>query len=191
MVAFSWALLALLLPWNAARAQDAPALFTPANESIVTPGPLRIIGRAAGKATLTLDGKPLTAVSPAPGVVLAETKIAEGPHELTLQGENGETKISFYAGKEHQGWKMFRPHPPGNVACDTCHAVRNGEWAMKRATLSPICHTCHNLEQFPKTHAPHNTGTLVDCQNCHYPHGSSAQRHLRMEKAVACKQCHS
>ena len=36
-----------------------------------------------------------------------------------------------------------------------------------------------------------NTGTLVDCQNCHFPHGSAAKTHLRMEKAVACKQCHS
>ncbi len=183
--------LALLLLTGTLHAQDGAVLFAPAHESVVSPGPLRIIGRAAGKASLTLDGKVLTTVAPAPGVVLAEIQIAEGRHELILTGEDGEAKVSFFAGKEHSGWKTFRPHPPGLVACDTCHAVKNGEWAMKRATLSPLCHSCHNLEQFPKVHAPHNTGTLVDCQNCHYPHGSAAGKHLRMEKAVACKQCHS
>lgn len=183
--------LALLLHLAVLQAQDGATLFAPSHESIVTPGPLRIIGRGAGKAALTLDGKPVPTVSPAPGVILAEIKIPEGPHELVLTAEDGESRVSFYAGKEHKDWKMFRPHPPGNVACDTCHAVKNGAWAMKRATLSPLCHTCHNLEQFTKIHTPHNTGTLVDCQNCHFPHGSAAKTHLRMEKAVACKQCHS
>jgi len=183
--------LSLLLLTATLHAQDGPVLFSPANESLVTPGALRIIGRATGKATLTLDGKPLTIASPAPGVVLAEIKVPDGLHQLTLTAGDGESKISFFAGKEHNGWKMFRPHPPGAVACDTCHAVKNGEWAMKRATLSPLCHTCHNADQFTKIHTPHNTGTLVDCQNCHFQHGSSSPKHLRMEKAVACKQCHS
>jgi predicted CXXCH cytochrome family protein len=69
--------------------------------------------------------------------------------------------------------------------------VKNGAWAMKRATLSPLCHACHDITKFTAAHAPHNTGTLVDCQMCHLPHGSAAKGHLKMEKTVACKQCHS
>lgn len=183
--------LLLVLQLGVLLGQEGPVLFAPAHESLVAPGALRILGRAAGKAALTLDGKPVAVASPAPGVVLAEIKAADGLHELVLTGEGGEAKVSFFAGKEHSGWKMFRPHPPGAVGCETCHAVKNGEWAMKRATLAPMCHTCHNADQFTKTHTPHNTGTLVDCQNCHLQHGSAAKTHLRMEKAVACKQCHS
>ncbi|MBL8177702.1 MAG: hypothetical protein JNK48_23695 [Bryobacterales bacterium] len=185
MVAFSLILLSSL------HAQEGPSIFAPANETIVPPGSLRVIARAAGKATLTLDGKPVPIAQPAPGVVLAEIKLAAGPHQLTLAAEDGEAKISFFAGKEHNAWKMFQPHPPGNAACDTCHAVKNNEWALKRATLAPLCHTCHDAARFTAVHSPHNTATLVDCQNCHFPHGSPASKHLRMEKAVACKQCHS
>lgn len=165
-------------------------ILAPVDQSLVTPGVVRVIARSEGSAKLLLDGKPVAAASPAPGVWLAEVKAAEGLHELVLESSQGKTSAMFFAGKEHSGWQMFKTHPPGNVSCDTCHAVKAGAWALKRATLSPLCHSCHDLTKFVPTHT-HNTGTLVDCQNCHMPHGSTSKAHLRQPKEVACKQCHN
>jgi predicted CXXCH cytochrome family protein len=122
--------------------------------------------------------------------VHAEINASPGPHELTVRGDNGEARLRFTAGGG-DGANVFRPHPPGTaVACDTCHAVKEGAWAMKRITLAPLCGQCHDRAQFPKVHT-HNTDILTDCQNCHLPHGSAAKSHLQKPKEVVCKQCHS
>jgi predicted CXXCH cytochrome family protein len=181
----------LLLPIALAQEAGAPAILAPQADTVVQPGaPLRVIARAAGKPQLLLDGKPITtATSPAPGVLHAEINASAGPHELTVRGDNGESRLRFTAGGD--GANIFRPHPPGNaVACDTCHAVKEGVWAMKRITLAPLCGQCHDRAQFPKVHT-HNTDILTDCQNCHLPHGSAAKSHLQKPKEVVCKQCHS
>jgi len=168
----------------------AQEILAPVDQSVVAPGTIRVIARAEGTAKLLLDGKPVPASSPAAGVWLAEVKAVEGAHELSLESGQGNATVRFFAGKEHNGWPAFKTHPPGNVACDTCHALKAGAWALRRATLSPLCHTCHDLAKFVPTHT-HNTGTLVDCQNCHMPHGSGAKAHLRQPREVACKQCHN
>ncbi|MBI3680957.1 MAG: hypothetical protein HY235_11240 [Acidobacteria bacterium] len=181
----------MVVAWAAAVfAQESPAILTPAHESVVAPGIVRLIGKTDGKAQALLDGKPVEVVSPAPGVVLGEIKVAEGAHELILRSEGGEARIRFAAGKEQDGWKMFRPHPPAPTACDACHAVRDGVWAMKRASLAPLCFTCHDKQKYPEVHT-HNTDLLADCQNCHLPHGSAARSHLKLPKQTACRQCHS
>ncbi|HUQ93726.1 MAG TPA: cytochrome c3 family protein [Bryobacteraceae bacterium] len=179
----------ILLAAVACGAQEGPLLFTPTDKSVVAPGSLRVIGKAS-MAQLTLDGKAVPVTSPAAGVIHAELKLSPGPHELILKGAGGEARSVFFVGKEHQDWKMFRAHPPAAPGCDTCHAVKDGEWALKRATLSPICHTCHDKARFPATHT-HNTDILTDCQNCHHPHGSAVKGHLKQPKEVVCKQCHS
>ena len=173
----------------AVLAQEAPALFTPANQSLVVEPKLRIAGRAGAKAQLMLDGMTVPFAQPAAGVVMGEVALTPGMHELTLKDEVGEAKVWFFAGKEHEGWPTFRPHPPLAVGCDTCHAVKNEVWSLKRASPSLLCHSCHDKEKFPSVHT-HNTDTLADCQNCHMPHGS-AKAHMKTPKAVACKQRHS
>ena len=192
-------LLALLCAFaGAVPAQDpaAPAILSPVADTVVDPSqPLRVIAKAGGKQpALLLDGKPVSsAVSPAPGVVHAElTGLAAGPHEIAVRGEDGaEARVRFTIGTG--GGPAFKPHPPSGMAtCDSCHAVKEGVWAMKRITLAPLCGQCHDREAFPKVHT-HNTDILTDCQNCHLPHGSSAaaKAHLQKPKEVVCKQCHS
>jgi predicted CXXCH cytochrome family protein len=171
-------------------AQEGPALFAPADRSIVAEGNIRVAGRAAGKAELLLDGKILAFASPAPGVVMAQVMALPGLHELVLKGDGGSTKATFFVGKEHDGWKVFRPHPPGALGCDSCHAVKNETWSLKRASQSLVCHSCHDKEKFAGVHT-HNTDTLADCQICHLPHGSTAKSHMKTSKEIACKQCHS
>lgn len=85
MVRFGAALL-LLLSWRG-LAEETVVLFAPMNESVVAPGNLRVVGKAAGKAELLLDGKAVRFESPAPGVVHAELKPGPGLHELLLKGE--------------------------------------------------------------------------------------------------------
>ncbi len=173
----------------AAVAQVKPLILAPASDSVVAAGALRIIARAEGNALLQLDGAKVDAQSPAAGVLYADVKVGEGPHELLVKTGAGESKIRFAAGKEQSGAKMFHPHPPA-AACDACHAVRNQVWAMKRATLAPLCFTCHARDRFVPSHT-HNTDTLADCQICHQPHGSVSKGHLKQPREVACKQCHN
>jgi predicted CXXCH cytochrome family protein len=174
-----------------AAAQDPAVILAPTADATVQVGPLRIIGRAPGKATITLDGKPVTVTEPLPGIVHAEVKIAEGKHEVVIAGGGSEAKLTFQAGKPAAGsGGGFRAHPPGLVGCDTCHAVKNEVWSLKRATLAPVCGGCHEMAKFPVTHT-HNTDILTDCQNCHLPHGSAARAHLQKPKQAVCGACHN
>lgn len=178
-------MLVLTAGWVSAQ----PQFLSPLTQAVVAPGQLRVVAKGAGKGQLFLNGKPVETASPVAGVFSAELKLAAGRHELLLKSEDGEAKAVVFAGSEHQGWNVFRQHPPV-ATCDTCHAVKNGEWATKRASLAPLCFACHERGRFPVTHT-HNTDTLADCQNCHLPHGSQAKAHLKMAKETACKQCHN
>ncbi|MGH9659758.1 MAG: cytochrome c3 family protein, partial [Bryobacteraceae bacterium] len=51
------------------------------------------------------------------------------------------------------------------------------------------CFSCHDAKAFAEPHS-HNAETLVECQTCHEPHGSTEKTHLKMRKQVACKLCH-
>ncbi len=166
-----------------AQEEPRPEILSPQDRSVIVKGPVRIIVRGEGE--ILLDGKALAAERIAPGVRTMTWDAASGAHQLAL----GPAVVRFHAGgNPPPGWKEFRPHPPA-AACDLCHAVKNGEWAMKRASLVSLCFTCHNRPAFPATHT-HNVDILAECQSCHFPHGSIEKAHLKLDKERACKQCH-
>jgi predicted CXXCH cytochrome family protein len=178
----------ILCPALLLTAQDAGVtnIHSPAAGSVWT-GAVRIIARVDAGQKLLLDGNPVEAAAPAPGVALASMKLAAGAHEISLGAE----KVRFHVGAgAPAGFAPFREHPPVAAGCDSCHAVKEGAWALKRASLSGICFQCHDREAFPKAHT-HVYGTLADCQMCHNPHGSAAAGHMKMTKAKACTLCHS
>lgn len=177
-----------LLVAVALHAQDPPLLLAPADQSVIPPGAFRIVAKSAGKVELLVDGKSQPVRTPAPGVVQVELKLAPGAHEIVARNESGETKVQVFAGKQHNDWPAFKPHPPV-AACETCHAVKQGAWALRRASLAPICASCHPQSRFPLIHT-HGTDLLGECQNCHMPHGSTAAKLLKVPKETACKQCH-
>lgn len=181
-------LLLALFVCGGIAAQEAMFL-SPLPESVVPPGPLRVVAKGSGKGRIQVDGKPVETISPVPGVFRAEVTLPPGEHELSLESESGPAKVRVFSGKEHKDWKVFRQHPPA-ATCETCHAVKNGEWAMQRASLAPLCFSCHERANFPASHT-HNTDILADCQTCHLPHGSQVKGHLLKPKEAACKQCHS
>jgi predicted CXXCH cytochrome family protein len=169
-------------------AQDAGVtnIHSPAAGSVWN-GPVRVIARVEAGQKPLLDGKPFETVAPAPGVTVASVKLAPGTHEISLGAE----KVRFHVGAgAPAGFAPFRDHPPVAAGCDSCHAVKEGAWALKRASLSGICFQCHDREAFPKKHT-HVYGTLADCQMCHNPHGSASVGHMKMDKAKACTLCHS
>jgi predicted CXXCH cytochrome family protein len=174
-------------------AEDAasPGFLRPYDQTIVPAGPLAIVARAAGKAELKLDGKPLAASQPAPTALTATINPNPGRHELTLRNGGAEQKIQFFVRSPAapQGWAEFKQHPPA-ASCETCHAVKDGAWSFKTDVLADTCFGCPAAKQFPAIHS-HNSETLADCQMCHNPHGSTVKAHLKMRKELACKQSHS
>ena len=163
------------------------AILAPADKSVVT-DEVRIVARHDGKAEFLVDGKAIPAEAPHVGVMFATVKLAPGAHEIRLSGGPA---VRVHVGEgPPDGWRQFRMHPPGGVACTTCHAVRNGEWAFAKASLVGVCFACHDRAAFPKTHT-HEPGIVPDCQICHSPHGSTTARHLKMSAESACKLCHN
>lgn len=172
----------LILALAAPAVPDGPAILRPAGQSALPPGPLAIVARGAGP--LRLDGKPVAATSPGPGALSATVTPGPGVHELSL----GDQKLRFFIGPgAPAGFRPYRLHPPAATTCDTCHAVRDGEWEFKGAAAS--CFGCHDQKKFPVGHT-HNDEVLSECGLCHDPHGSAEEFHLKLAKETACKQCH-
>jgi predicted CXXCH cytochrome family protein len=168
-----------------ATPQDPPPILAPPEGAAFPAGSaVRFIGRGDGP--LKLDGQPVETKSPHPGVQTAELKPPAGEHTIQF---GGQTLKLFVGAGAPADTKAFRPHPPANQ-CETCHAVRNGNWRFVRASLSGVCSACHAKEAFPAKHT-HEMAVLADCQLCHNPHGSTAAAHLKLSKDAACKQCHS
>lgn len=176
-----------LLAASVCLAQEAPVILAPADHAVLT-GVARIIVKG-GKVQVTIDGKPAAVSSPAPGVWMGEAKLAPGLHEFIARDESGETKVAVFSGKAYTGWKVFKSHPPAG-GCDTCHAVKDGQWSMKRASIAGVCSACHPQDRFPVVHT-HNTDLLSECQGCHLPHGAVTARLLKVPKTTACRQCHN
>lgn len=181
--------LILLLIAVSARAEP-PAILTPTDQSVVTGPVLQVIGRAASQAQLLMNGRPVEIQHVGPGAILARITVSPGKHELLLRDNEGQTAVSFMADPASQAGAPFRPHPPLEVTCEGCHAVKDNTWALKRTTTASLCFSCHERSKFPAAHT-HGTDILADCQVCHLPHGSAAKAHLRRPKAAACRQCHS
>lgn len=178
--------LILLLAALACVAQDEPAILAPPKGATFARGPVRFIARIENGAQPRLDGKALTGESPVPGMVTAELVVGPGAHEIVL----GKETVRFFVGAGASAeFKPFRFHPP-MANCNTCHAVKNGEWAFQKPSLVTLCSQCHDRDKFAAKHT-HVIGVLADCQICHDPHGSTEVGHLKKSKEVACKQCHS
>lgn len=167
--------------------ETGPEIFRPSDRSIVS-GPLSVVARGSASAALTLDGNPLKVDRPGPNAITVSLRIAPGKHELALIDTGVEKRVTFFVGDAPPDFAKFRAHPPA-ATCQTCHAVKDGAWAFKGDTLAENCFTCHKADAFATPHS-HNADTLYECQLCHSPHGSTAAKHLKVKKEVACKLCH-
>lgn len=178
---------AVLLTANAALAADAGSIVKPPDGSWILGAEVEIIAKAA-EGRLFLDGKPVPAEEPFPGVLHAKANVSAGQHTIRLDSADGSSSVAFHAGPaaEDQNVEPYTDHPPVQVTCSHCHSVsRRG-----RFRFSGGCVTCHAKEPFIRTHS-HEMHELSSCGMCHDAHGSSTAKLLVMSQEQACKQCHN
>ena len=178
---------AVLLAANALPAADAGLIVKPPDGAWIQANEVEIIAKAA-EGRLSVDGKPVVAEEPFPGVLHARVAVSAGPHTVRLESPEGSSIVSFNTGPaaEDRNVGPYTDHPPVQVACSHCHSVsRRG-----RFRFSGGCQTCHGKEQFIRTHS-HEMHELSTCGMCHDAHGSSTAKLLVMPQGQACKQCHN
>ena len=148
---------------------------------------VQIIARGES-AKLLLDGKPLEAEEPFPGVYAVTADLLPGAHRLRLESPEGVSEVSFHSGGDppNSASEQYADHPPSQIACTHCHSVsRRG-----RFRFSGGCQSCHPKEPFIKTHS-HEPHELASCGMCHDAHGSATAQLLLLPKEQACRQCHN
>ena len=172
---------------SVAWAADADWVVKPRDGEWIPSGEVEIIAKAPG-VRFHIDGEPVPASEPFPGVFHALTKLSNGPHLLRVESGEGSEEIRFRSGPEADGdgIRPFVDHPPFRTACTHCHSVsRRG-----RFRFSGGCQSCHAREQFIGTHS-HEPHELASCGMCHDAHGSSEANHLLLAPEQACTQCHN
>ena len=178
---------AVLLAANASLAADAGSIVKPPQGAWVRGGEVQIIAKAA-EGRLFLDGKPVEADEPFPGVLHARAAVSAGQHTLTLESNAGSSTVAFRSGPVPIGdaGNAYTDHPPVQIECTHCHSLsRRG-----RFRFSGGCQTCHAKDQFIRTHS-HEMHELSSCGMCHDAHGSSTANLLVIPQEQACKQCHN
>jgi predicted CXXCH cytochrome family protein len=164
-----------------------PRIMRPVDMALVPAGAVEIIA-AAEDGSLEIDGKPVDAERPFPGVLRARPELSDGPHKIAVAGRDGRSEIRIHAGAGAPAdFRPFREHPPQtSVPCTQCHEVsRRGRFRFKGG-----CFDCHRQSEFAKVHT-HVPDALSQCGMCHNAHGSSAKGHLTLSKEAACRLCHN
>jgi DmsE family decaheme c-type cytochrome len=89
-------------------------------------------------------------------------------------------------------------HGEANVSCVSCHSIHKSaseEHLLKASTQTKLCYQCHTdvKSQFSMPfHHKVNEG-LLNCSDCHDPHGTFQSKMLRStaEQTAVCTKCHT
>lgn len=96
---------------------------------------------------------------------------------------HSDVRASFFMPSHH-------PVKEGKLNCLDCHGIHGGG---VRLTLEDsgreMCFSCHPEKEGPFVyeHAP----VMEDCNMCHTPHGSVADKLLKQNEPVLCLNCHA
>ncbi len=88
------------------------------------------------------------------------------------------------------------PHAKANVSCIGCHDIHGSKQeALLKAPQPQLCFQCHNDQraQFNMPfHHRVNEG-LIQCSDCHDPHGTFGNNNLRStaDQNAICTKCHT
>ncbi len=102
-----------------------------------------------------------------------------------------------------QAHAQMSEHFRAGVGCTNCHEMHpsaehkakmtsEGLSVMLRGKQSELCLSCHttvNADFNKPTHHRLKEG-ILDCSNCHNPHGSDQQHQLRADTKTLCVSCH-
>ncbi len=87
------------------------------------------------------------------------------------------------------------PHQFTGLACASCHAVHKPRAApLLKSSQLELCFDCHREKraQMHKTSAHPLAEQLMNCSDCHNPHGSPAEKLLTgFSVNETCYQCHA
>lgn len=99
-------------------------------------------------------------------------------------------------GEEHSNFARSA-HLQNNVSCIDCHSphhAKEGQFQMKEKAPQ-LCYGCHQevKQQFNRPFRHRVNEGLVQCNDCHNPHGGFLNRALRATSAqdTGCFKCHS
>lgn len=182
----SFTALALLWATGVSPAADGP-IVKPRNGTWIPGDVLEVIAKVSD-ARLLVDGEPVQAKEPFPGVLHALLEVTPGRHVLRLASSEGLQEVVVHTGDAPEGdaGEAYVDHPPVATECAFCHSVsRRG-----RFRFSGGCQSCHAERQFVQTHS-HQSHELASCGMCHDAHGSTVAKLLLLPKEQACKQCHN
>lgn len=177
---------ALLPAATAALFAEPVSIVKPPSGAWILGDEVQIIARAP-EGRILLDGMPVEAHEPFPGVLHSSVTVSEGKHRVTIESPDGSATAEFHTGRTPDaGTRPYADHPPVATACTHCHSLsRRG-----RFRFSGGCEVCHAREPFIQQHS-HEPHELASCGMCHDGHGSSTASLLLMSKDLACKQCHN
>jgi len=117
-------------------------------------------------------------------------------HEASAK-EASQRCLACHAAGEEQANFQRSAHRRGDVGCADCHSIHKPgvEKALLKATQTTLCFECH-LEVKPDFSKPFhhrvNEG-LINCSDCHNPHGGFGPRQVRTSDAgdAICFKCHA
>ncbi len=82
------------------------------------------------------------------------------------------------------------PLREGSMVCTDCHNPHGGPYPrqLRAATVNEVCYSCHAEKRGPFLwiHPP----AMMNCMNCHVPHGSVIQHMLVIREPLLCQRCH-
>ncbi|MBI4290520.1 MAG: DmsE family decaheme c-type cytochrome [Betaproteobacteria bacterium] len=102
--------------------------------------------------------------------------------------------LNCHRGNARTGWHAST-HESNNVACSNCHKIHaDRDPVLATATQADVCYNCHKKQRAdfnkPSVH-PVRFGRIA-CNECHSPHGSSAQALLAKPTVnQTCYTCHA
>jgi DmsE family decaheme c-type cytochrome len=106
--------------------------------------------------------------------------------------------LQCHKGGEHFFW-AHSDHATNGVACGTCHSVHDSKSGptgplLRKASTVELCTQCHSMKKahMARTaHMPLREG-LMDCADCHNPHGSDGPHNIRAASTnELCTTCHA
>lgn len=114
----------------------------------------------------------------------------------TPQQVNSRCLACHSTGAEQMNFKTST-HAEKGLACTNCHSIHHPKTAqlLLKAPQPDLCYACHverKTEFNLPTHHKVNEG-LVQCSDCHNPHGSAQPKQLRTSTAAdaVCFTCHA
>jgi len=188
----------------------------PANASQAAPAPGDFVGQETcatchEEVAKGFTGNPHTKLAEAHGKTGVTCEGCHGPGKAHVDGGGDATKIFNPAkatSKEvdakclgcHEGQHanfQRTAHGEANVSCIGCHSIHAGEGkdTLLKAEQPKLCFQCHTdvKPQFNQPFHHKVEERLVNCSDCHDPHGTFNRKNLRAssQQDLVCTKCHT